>query len=394
MKTKFLLFSLLLSLNLFFGQTWTNYNTSNSGLQDANVTSLALDNSGNLWIGTYYNGLIKFDGTTFTKISTLNTGFTANRVYCIYFDGATIWAGTGNGLFKQNGNNWIKYTSQNSGLSNDNVNSIIKDNNGNYYFGTDGGLYKFVNNTWSYINSSNSNINDGGINSIAIKNNILWVAIDGSGVSKFDGSIWTNYDPNNSSIHDLMVMKIAIDNSNKKWFGGYNNGIKTFDDTNWQLYHTTNSQLISNQINDIAFDGNYEWIATDSGLNLFNGTSWKNYTNSNSGLGSNNVSSIIVANNGIKWFGLFGGGITKLSYSLSTNDEINKENIITIHPNPVKNTLNISSKDKIENYQIFDSAGRLLLSGKNNNTIEVSSLQKGVYTIKINNEQTIKFIKE
>ena len=44
---------------------WIVYNTSNSGLPDGMVTSLAIDKNGNKWIGTG-EGLAKFDGVNWT----------------------------------------------------------------------------------------------------------------------------------------------------------------------------------------------------------------------------------------------------------------------------------------------------------------------------------------
>jgi len=39
---------------------WTVYNTSNSGLPDNDIRSIAIDGSGNKWIGTSYGGLAVF----------------------------------------------------------------------------------------------------------------------------------------------------------------------------------------------------------------------------------------------------------------------------------------------------------------------------------------------
>ncbi len=41
----------------FDGTNWTVYNNSNSGLPDNVVVSIAIDGSGNKWIGTYDGGL-------------------------------------------------------------------------------------------------------------------------------------------------------------------------------------------------------------------------------------------------------------------------------------------------------------------------------------------------
>ena len=62
------LFFIFLVLNFLFAQNpeWVVYNTSNSGLPDNFVRSIAVDPQGNKWIGTYGGGLAKFDGVNWT----------------------------------------------------------------------------------------------------------------------------------------------------------------------------------------------------------------------------------------------------------------------------------------------------------------------------------------
>lgn len=47
------------------------FNKSNSGLPDNWVTAVAIDNSGNKWIGTYYGGLAKYDGSSWIVYNTV-----------------------------------------------------------------------------------------------------------------------------------------------------------------------------------------------------------------------------------------------------------------------------------------------------------------------------------
>jgi hypothetical protein len=84
--------------------------------------------------------------------------------------------------------------------------------------------------------------------------------------------------------------------------------------------------------------------------------------------------------------------------TLSANDF--ESNSITMYPNPVKNEVTIDLSNKLDflgkEFQIFDINTRIIFEGKINeilNTIDVSSLQKGMYFIKI--DKTLKkFIKE
>ena len=80
--------------------------------------------------------------------------------------------------------------------------------------------------------------------------------------------------------------------------------------------------------------------------------------------------------------------------SLGVDDQ-NLKNI-SIYPNPVDDKLFIQGLLDVSEVSIYDVLGKLVLSNTKSSEIEVSNLKKGIYTIKIVNEQkeTIqKFIK-
>ena len=57
---------------------------------------------------------------------------------------------------------------------------------------------------------------------------------------------------------------------------------------------------------------------------------------------------------------------------------------LTIYPNPVKEVLNIQSKNQIVKAEIYDINGRILISASlKGNSINVSELSKGNYIIKL-----------
>jgi hypothetical protein len=71
---------------------------------------------------------------------------------------------------------------------------------------------------------------------------------------------------------------------------------------------------------------------------------------------------------------------------------------IKLYPNPVVSILNVKADYNQVNqpYAIVDDLGRVVLNGKINEvecTINVEQLSKGVYFIKVNDNNSIKFIK-
>ena len=74
--------------------------------------------------------------------------------------------------------------------------------------------------------------------------------------------------------------------------------------------------------------------------------------------------------------------IVDVTQSTSTHNEISAP--ITIHPNPVVDLIHIGASDT-EPFTIFDSQGRLCLSGQASGSIDVSQLDSGHYLLRLGN---------
>ena len=69
---------------------------------------------------------------------------------------------------------------------------------------------------------------------------------------------------------------------------------------------------------------------------------------------------------------------------------------ITLYPNPVKQTLNVSGVSQRAVMEIYDMLGRKYMSTAGN-SIDVSGLPKGIYLLRIKEEGNLitkKFIKD
>lgn len=84
--------------------------------------------------------------------------------------------------------------------------------------------------------------------------------------------------------------------------------------------------------------------------------------------------------------------VYQFNTSLSVN-EFQKGDPVKLYPNPVKNMLNIEYPDGASNFKMYDASGKLLVQGSGTQ-VDLSDFQKGVYFIKVQNSEAIKFIKE
>jgi ligand-binding sensor domain-containing protein len=268
--------------------SWTVYNSSNSILDGLSVTIIAIDQQDNKWIGTENHafpepgGLFRFNNTTWSEYNSSNSGMPYKTVSTIAIDSlGNKWIGTsGDGMIKFDGISWTRY------LSNTSVRASIIDRQGNKWIATQEAILKFDDTNWTEYKYSKSIIpyynGNGGITTIAIDGEgNKWFGISedwdsgaNGGVTKFDDVNWTNYNDNNSDL-PYSVHSIAIDKMGNKWFGTSYwsvGALVKFDGSNWTIYDSSNSGFPNDWINSIAIDaeGN-KWFATgNSGVVLFN----------------------------------------------------------------------------------------------------------------------------
>lgn len=189
------------------GGFWTYYNMTNTPAFLSNrVQAMTCDNAGNVWIGTDA-GLVKYDGTNFTSLTTLN-GLPSNNILALESINNMLYVGTpGGGLTRYDGTTFFNYNTSNGFLGNDTVYSIKAENANNLWLGISNRLVLF-------------NIN-----------------------ATYTSSSFINY---HVPFSGGKINCIHIDASNNKWLGTLSKGIITYDNTNFTLATSTYSNLISN----------------------------------------------------------------------------------------------------------------------------------------------------
>ena len=114
------------------------------------ILQVAEDKTGNIWFATYTDGLLKFDGDTFLVVDA-SSGLTSDNIYSVISDDdGNIWAGTQNGVDKLTMDNAGEIVSIENfgkydgfvGIEN-NGKANFKDRYGNLWFGTIKGAIKY-----------------------------------------------------------------------------------------------------------------------------------------------------------------------------------------------------------------------------------------------------------
>jgi len=404
---------------------WLEYSTHNSEMPTNNIWDFTVDNQDNLWAATH-RGLIFLNASTniLRIFQTDNSGLPDNVINVVRHDPNNhIWIGTWNqGLIKYDPENaeWKAYNLNNSPLIDNFVDHLTSTPDGHIWIATkENDMMRLDPETdlWqthrticgSNSNQVFSNIVSTDENDIVVHVNHALVKMNSNDHCQFHtrlihrhlpdnsisclaqlihGDIWTGFrykglmqmfpkthefqywDPMNSPltsydircIHEMSGGKIAVGTANEL----------ALYDTNarqWTVFHTQNSDLPHNTVISLFYDANaYLWIGTMNGIARFypatfqwktyetitdtitclaqttdgriwagtasNGflehqqsdDSWIRYTHSNSNLPENHIQSMIAGQNRKLWIGMLSKGLSCLDLDTNAYDHFHSDN--------------------------------------------------------------------
>lgn len=141
---------------------------------EAQIKSIALDSSGNMWFGFFREGLIRYDGTNWTRYK-IEEGLAGNDINIITVDfKGDIWIGTNKGISRMSSTDGISYSINNI-LSVSHIQEMTIDKNGVLWIGTRAGVFKYDGSIFTNILKDNiPEIRDANLIKFDSDNNI-WV---------------------------------------------------------------------------------------------------------------------------------------------------------------------------------------------------------------------------
>jgi ligand-binding sensor domain-containing protein len=388
-KTWYLsIFLITFSAQQLHSQTFTIYNTANSGLPANWVGELETHN-GELWISTL-EGLVNFDGVNWVVYDTTNSGLQHQIITDIAIaSNGDVWvANYDEGVAMFDGLNWVNYNVSNSSLSNNLLTSITVDDLDDIWIGTYSGLDVFNGAIWTSYNTLNSSIPDDKIQRIDFTSNgDIWVPTWFGGVSFFNGSTWTSYSTANSPLQVNSAPVVKVDQNDDVWIGT-TQGLAFYDGSSWTVFDSGNSPLVTDDIRALDIGPNGEIIigCNLGGLTIYDGITWTNYNTGNSSMPSDQVWGLKYDSTSASlWVGTSNGlvNITNLASFEKFGD------LITINciPNPTSGNLQIHHPFNKGEIHLINEAGQALLTkpivGIGSIELNLSAYPSGYYFIKI-----------
>jgi ligand-binding sensor domain-containing protein len=299
-----------------------NFTRVNDGLLDNGVLDLAV-HEGEVWVGHWF-GLSHFDGREWVVYD--QTTSPLKSAIAVEVVGDVTWVGTWDqGLFRFEGGTWTQFTKFNSGLSDNLVTSIAVDSSGDLWVGAwSGGVDRFDGTTWDNFSPANSGLisyfvwvraahpSDGRVwfychdddfdpdVGIAVFDGVSnWELIlppgSGSGSSSFAGPTASQ------GIHSEYIHSVVVDAADAVWYEG-SGAISRQEGSTWTLFDgiTTGFDFNLPHGSAMAVSGTGElWAATGAGLLRYDGVDFVSHATT--GLWDMDVAEIAVDETGTTW---------------------------------------------------------------------------------------------
>lgn len=288
-----------------------NNNGDNIAINE--VRTIMTDSSNALWVGTY-SGIFKINTKDNSFLHYIHNNenpysLSQNSIYKIFKDFSdNIWVGTWQGAVNYLDKNFdsFQHYGMFSGLSYHVVSSFAEDKYHNFWIGTErGGLNyfdakskrftAFKNNPNNPYSLSNDNIQD----IVLDKQGNLYIATHGSGLdvyntksnNKFDH--FKNNNKDNESISSDWVTCLMLDSQNRLWVGTIKKGLNLFDQKT-KKFIRFNTDNFSQTIYEIIEDNQQRiWIGTADGVGLVD-LKAKTINNESLAILNNKISSLVT----------------------------------------------------------------------------------------------------
>ncbi len=291
--------------------------------KDADIGFGIHDKEGNIWFGTYGEGVFKFDGKTFTNY-TMNEGLNSNTIYSIVEDKeGNIWVGTNKGLNHFNGHTFqnipiifgstvmLPSNASDYPPAENSVWSMMVDRKGTIWLGTNDGVYCYKGKEFTRFIENQNIVNKDSLKLKAIfsiletrDGNIWFTACQSEGVSKFDGKTLSNIFPYKDVRRTDRVIE---DKSGNLWFACVFKGVGKYDRKTY-TENVFNEKPINGPSNIIEDAKGNIWFDSQNGLCYYDGKTLKVFKEGD-GIPAKKLIPVFSDNSGRLWFSSKGMGL-------------------------------------------------------------------------------------
>jgi ligand-binding sensor domain-containing protein/two-component sensor histidine kinase len=380
------------------GQEYYDYPLAFSRNHLYSITSIVEDADNFLWIGTWGNGIIRFDIKNKTAVHFFNLpdyhlSLSSNRIMDILIDKEnTLWVATfGGGLNRVISARKVSHTKEefskyevlffsykhndnnSNSISDDKIIKLFEDNDETLWIGTyNGGLNKLEKKDKSlppaqikftkYLvreNTENCLCNNTVMDIVQDLDGDIWIGTFGGGIDKLnlERESFTHYYNDGTtaaSLPDNEVLSLLVDNSGLIWVGAHLGGGVTKIQKNFTKFQSIRKAdekrrgLNDDIVWSIYRDCNKDyWVGTyRGGLNFINNEkniykSYKFDSNNQNSISNNHIRVIKGDNFNNLWIGTYNGGVNRFNIKTGkfTRFNYNSKNKNSLSSNQVQDIL-------------------------------------------------------
>jgi ligand-binding sensor domain-containing protein len=307
---------------------WSHFTTQVVPLPSNTVNDMAAGPDGQMILGTNRGAVIWSPVAEtelpddWTVFSTKNSGLADDRVLAVARDQVgNLWFGTASGLSRYDGTDWVTYRAEEMGLAEDRVNAVALGTDARVWVGTGTGAAVFDGRSWTPLTAGSSGLVDNQVLSLAVESRLdgdwIWFGTQ-EGISRLDTVTgrWQSFTAKELDLDWGGVVDLMIDSSGRLWAGTLGAGLGLWDGDEWQFFRTGNSEIPFNWVNAIEeVEPGLLWLgiarpAEVGGLLVeFDGDSWTTVDSRNSGFSGGEPLVIASYHGGQRWVGTRTKGI-------------------------------------------------------------------------------------
>ena len=312
-------------LTKYNGTTWTKYTQASTslGLGSDQINAITEDASGNLLIATDYgfstvskstmSGWALYYSFNSPTMGPNMTNIFRDVYFCV---DRNLTALCGNdGLMIWNGTTFSRFYSANTGLTSTNLKNLARTPDGGVWMSmSGGGVFQSGVNGQLLLTAANSGMPANSIQDMSVGLDGAVAVATSSGVGRYANGSWTNYTTAGAVLPSNLAYVVEA-GINKSLYVGYatvgGRGFIVIDSNGTSTtYKTTTSAIANNNVLDIKqLTNGTVAILTSAGMSIFDGTTFTNYTTPT--LPSTSVKSVTQDTAGNIWIGIQNSGLVK-----------------------------------------------------------------------------------
>lgn len=297
----------------FDGATFTTYTPANTPFANTTITTSAVDELGNVYVGNWMGQVIKTGdaGASWSLFTTQNASIFSIVPHPTSND---VWVTTpGAARHLDPFGVWIEaFNTYNTGMPDYFIDDLALGSNGLIWMASaEAGVSRFDGLRWFNMGSHNPNrpwpvLADGAESVFLDSQGNVWIG--SNGVARWDGQSLTLWDWRNSSLGVETIVAFAEDASGTIWAGTDMSGVIWLDGSDWSRHLFAPPGWTANWVEDMDADlaGNV-WVATFIAVHMFDGQTWNDFPALNAALFNlGGPNAIKAGQGGIIWIGTDG----------------------------------------------------------------------------------------